>query len=257
MSAHHNASKHTLVTIVLSLLAGAALYAAVERLIFPSVDIVRQTLNAKESDLSLRLLHDQLLLRPDQEAKIQQVLADAIVKSAALKKDGQSQILALLDDDQRIAYFSIQADLKGTSTGYHLLIMLVCAEIFFFILRSPELKIIAKRTDQRTTDEKGDVARGLLRSLVLEVVIFIPTSVCLVFLIVRPFLWPIFINRVSMDVKQSQMAFNGLLGIVSYGFPFVTIRHLVTRIALNSLKEFASIGHPVDKPQKGADTANA
>ena len=56
---------------------------------------------------------------------------------------------------------------------------------------------------------------------------------------------PLLLKNISLlSFRQSApVSFAAWLGVYSYGFPFVTVRRLVTRIALNTLKEFASIGH--------------
>ena len=55
---------------------------------------------------------------------------------------------------------------------------------------------------------------------------------------------PLFSLQNHFAVDDSPFAFYGLLGILSYGFPFASLRELVSRIALATLKEYAPI---VDK----------
>lgn len=108
------------------------------------------------------------------------------------------------------------------------------AELFFLIVRSRDLKTLAKRNDERTEHEQRRVARGLARSIGMEAIVFVPASAALLVL-----LSPLFIP--PSTVPQKVYALYTLIGIGSYGFPFATVRGFVRRVALNSLKEFANI----------------
>jgi hypothetical protein len=124
--------------------------------------------------------------------------------------------------------------------------MLVCAELLLILARSAQLQILAKPGKQRTATENLQVKRGMARSRILEALVFVPASVVLVFITVRPivlsFLSEPLRIRATADADLA-IAFYGSLGITSYGFPFGAIRRLVTRIAMNTLMEFSTITH--------------
>jgi hypothetical protein len=122
------------------------------------------------------------------------------------------------------------------------LYIFVSAELLFLLVRSSEIQVLAKAQSQRTQAEQGRVARGLVRSLVLESVLFVPVSAGLALLTVAPLLS----NRV-LSAGVPEYACYSFLGLASYGFPFATIRHLVTRIALKTLAEFADIASNNEK----------
>jgi len=88
--------------------------------------------------------------------------------------------------------------------------------------------------------EQKQRQRGLGRSVLLEALLFVPTSVLLVLLTVAPFLVIGFTGTIS---AVGELPFYGLLGLASYGFPFAAVRRLVTKAALNTLREFAAIAH--------------
>ena len=106
------------------------------------------------------------------------------------------------------------------------------------MVRSSEITIALKSQNQRTTTEQTQVDRGLIKSLVLEFLLFVPCSVALVLLTVRP--W-VALSKELQAMKNTDMYIDSLLGAISYGFPFALLRRIVTRIALNTLKEFAAI----------------
>ena len=112
----------------------------------------------------------------------------------------------------------------------------VSAGLFFLVFRSKDVQTIVKSRSQRTKVERQHVERGLRRSLFLELLVCVPASTGLL-LLIAPLITPANIAK----GPELQPAFYALLGLVSYGFPFATIRALVTRIALNTLKEFASL----------------
>ena len=123
------------------------------------------------------------------------------------------------------------------------LVTFCSAEAIFLLTRSREIRILIKSKRQRTSQENKETDRGILRSIVLEMLIFVPVSAELALM-----LFPI-ILRVSRSIesavttgsKELVRAIYGLLGIVSYGFPYATLRRIITRIALSSLKEFSCI----------------
>jgi hypothetical protein len=115
---------------------------------------------------------------------------------------------------------------------------LLCAEMFFILTRYSDILLLATNAGQRNKVEEARISRGLGRSIVLEMLVFVPISAILFFVAIRPFvlsLEPLRIRSVNGDFA---MALNGSMGIISYGFPFVTVRRVVTLIALNTLKQF-------------------
>jgi len=102
------------------------------------------------------------------------------------------------------------------------------------LVKSGDLKNLAKRNGQRTAAERQRVTRGLLRSLLLECLVFVPASAILLLLLA-----PLMVSATT--TTERIRAVHVLLGIVSYGFPFATVRTIVTRTALNTLKEFANL----------------
>lgn len=116
---------------------------------------------------------------------------------------------------------------------------LVAAELLLILVRTREIIIIAKSASQRTAKEQAEIGRGLARSLVLEAVLFVPVSVLLLFLTVRPILVDSgFFRNIAVT---RPLSFDALIGSISYGFPFAVIRRIVTTVALQTLKNFAEI----------------
>lgn len=68
---------------------------------------------------------------------------------------------------------------------------------------------------------------------------FVPVSATLLLVVVPPFFAEI--DWFATASPRVEFAVYGLLGVASYGFPFLAVRRLVTRMALQTLKEFASI----------------
>jgi hypothetical protein len=130
-----------------------------------------------------------------------------------------------------------------------LLISLLAAELFTTLVRTREIRAICKNEIHRTNKEKREIENGLARSVLLDFACFVPVSVILTFVIVTPFLMGI--SAVSIFVAKSSrhsMAFYGLLGIVSYGFPFAALRRWVTLVALNTLTNFAKVLDESQRP---------
>ena len=93
-----------------------------------------------------------------------------------------------------------------------------------------------KSSAQRTEAENHLVDRGLIRSLVLEALLFVPASSTLILLIHH-----LIIPDAVLKNQQLRAGIFGLLGIVSYGFPFSTFRRIVVRLALKTLREFVEL----------------
>jgi hypothetical protein len=116
--------------------------------------------------------------------------------------------------------------------------------------------VLIKRDSQRSAAEREEIARGLCRGVLLEAFVFVPVSAILVLIIVRPLVLLLPYAGVFSSEATNQ-ALYGLLGILSYEFPFAVLRRVVVRFALRTLKEFASIaikedGLPV--PQEAGGT---
>jgi hypothetical protein len=119
------------------------------------------------------------------------------------------------------------------------LVTIISAEIIFLLVRSSDILIMLKSLKQRTPSEQLRIDRGLTRSVVIEGIIFVPASaVLLIFL--APLLIPTHLNNTTTPVAAT----DALIGVVSYGFPFASVRRIMTVIALNTLREFANILPP-------------
>ena len=116
---------------------------------------------------------------------------------------------------------------------------LTSAELLVLILRSKDILVLVKTRQQRTPTEQKEVDRGLMRSIILEMLLFVPASVLLFSLICRPY--ALTFSRIRSLAAISNHAFDGLLGIMSYVFPFATFRKLATELALRTLRNFAEI----------------
>jgi hypothetical protein len=117
---------------------------------------------------------------------------------------------------------------------HSLFLTLGCAEAFLCLVRSRDLIVLCKSDPQRTEDERTRVRHGLLRSFLVEVLLLVPLSVFLVFVAIRPIL-------LKTGAAALGDAFDGLVGVISYGFPFATLKEVVTRVALRTLKDFVDI----------------
>jgi len=111
------------------------------------------------------------------------------------------------------------------------------ATLLLFLVRSRDLTILVKSRKQRTEDEQKEVDRGMLRSIMLEVVVFVPASATLALLVILPLL--------ESKIPDSRAGY-AMVGLASYGFPFAAIRAIVVKIAKNTLKEFAGVN--VEQP---------
>jgi hypothetical protein len=114
------------------------------------------------------------------------------------------------------------------------------AELYAVLARSRDIVVVVKGQARRTAREEKEVKSGLTASVVLELLLFVPVSATLVLLIS-----PLLLTRMSWSAESPRMqtAAYSLLGIVSYGFPFAAIRTVITRMAANTLAQFASIAH--------------
>jgi hypothetical protein len=119
------------------------------------------------------------------------------------------------------------------------LVTLVSSELLLLIARARTIDILVRNRTQRSAAEQRSVDRGSSRSLFLEILLFVPASAVLSLLILPPPLIAKFPWLISLPANR--IAFYAGLGLTSYGFPFATIRHVVTRAALNTLQEFVSL----------------
>ena len=119
----------------------------------------------------------------------------------------------------------------------------VAAELVFVLARSRDILVVFRKEQQRTKEEQRQADRGLVRGLLLEAVVFVPASACLLILI-APSLVP-----VRWLEGGKVQAFYSILGVVSYGFPFATFKRVITRLALKTLLEFASLTPKTPDPE--------
>ena len=102
---------------------------------------------------------------------------------------------------------------------YPQIMALLSAELVFLLARSSDIIVVLKLPKQRTKLEQSRVDRGLLRSIVLEGILFVPVSAILLILLV-----PLLLPKQMLDGTRPVKAVYALMGIVSYGFPYAAIR---------------------------------
>lgn len=127
----------------------------------------------------------------------------------------------------------------------------LCAELTLVLVRTREFLVLAKNPQQRQKHEQKQVDGGLGRSVLLEAILFVPCSVVLVLLVIRPLVVPMFHSYRAFPA--SELFAYSLLGCISYGFPFATVRRIVTLIALKTLSSFAAIATAQVKESASAD----
>lgn len=117
--------------------------------------------------------------------------------------------------------------------------------------RRRDITIIVKSESQLTVPEQHEWAYGFARALLLEIVILVPFSAALVLWVVAPFVQPSWIGRESHD-----HVFYGLLGLVSYGFPFTAIKKFLMRVVRNELERSPNLRPSRDatEPEQDAET---
>ena len=118
---------------------------------------------------------------------------------------------------------------KQILSQYPFIVAYICSWLFFLITRHPEIIILLKTENQRTDDENSEVERGLRRTLFFDAFVIVPASVTLCLLIVFPFMLEKF-----PGINSRLYAWYGLMGVISYGFPFLAFRQAITRIALTT-----------------------
>jgi hypothetical protein len=112
-------------------------------------------------------------------------------------------------------------------------VALLCAEGLLILASTKSITICIKRPGQRTPAESKLVARGLVRELLCEVLIFVPVSVVLASIVVRPILAKI--------PALSDANVDGMVGMISYGFPYRTLKMWALRACAKFLKEAAVV----------------
>jgi hypothetical protein len=115
--------------------------------------------------------------------------------------------------------------------------MVIGAELFVLVANSGEIVIIAKARSQRDEMEQRRVQNGLVRKLLLELFLFVPASAALLFFVL-PGVWKSFPKSA---LQEPHVYF--LLGVASWGFPFSSLKAIVTRLAMRTIQEFAEACH--------------
>jgi hypothetical protein len=77
------------------------------------------------------------------------------------------------------------------------------------------------------------VSRGIFREFLGAFFIFVPVSVLVAMIVIRPFL--------SKLTSVPPEAIDGLLGTISYGFPYRAVKQWVIRASLRFLKEAVEV----------------
>lgn len=116
---------------------------------------------------------------------------------------------------------------------------LIAAETLLILTRSRTITVLVKSKTQRSRLEQHEVERGLLRSLLVEFLLLVPAS-CFLLLAVAP----VIPKLATPGDYRTEMARSALLGMISYGFPFALAKRVITRIALNTLREFSALVPP-------------
>ena len=119
---------------------------------------------------------------------------------------------------------------------YPIILAFITAALFYLITNSADIKVILKKNDQRTESEKNRIKRGLFKEKLFDMILFVPISVALFFMIVFPL-----INKTLESLITDTNTRYSMMGIIAYGFPFATVKRIISKIALNALKEFANI----------------
>lgn len=119
------------------------------------------------------------------------------------------------------------------------------AVLFALLARGRVITALIKSKDQRSEEERDLVKGGALRGLIVEFMLLIPVGSFLLFIIL-----PLFLklskfgdslqNTLGQDFTL-RLAFYAVVGVISYNFPFVVVREIATRLALNTLREFSDL----------------
>lgn len=132
----------------------------------------------------------------------------------------------------------------GSQNCADLLHIVLAAELIFLITRSADILITLKGTRQRTRSEQTRIDRGLVRSIVLEALVFVPASAFLVSLLKPLLVSPSYLAPMT---SAQRAGVHTAVGIASYGFPFAAVRRFVSHVALTTLREFSTIASTADQ----------
>lgn len=134
------------------------------------------------------------------------------------------------------------------------LLTLLGAELYALLRLRKDIIVLAKSQKQRSEKEQESVEKGLLRRLLVDFLLLTPAGAVLFFIIL-----PLFLKFTGFgDVIQSalvgdfriRLAFYGMAGIVSYDFPFVLVKEIAARIALNTLRELLNLYKPKQEAEQ-------
>jgi hypothetical protein len=111
----------------------------------------------------------------------------------------------------------------------------ITAECVFVLARTEDFGIVIKKRRQLTAEEKARVDRGLMRSLVWDSLVNVPVSAVVALLLVQLVLpktgdWSLAEPPISSKYSA--------LGLVSYGFPFLSVKELVLAWVLRKFGAF-------------------
>ena len=114
------------------------------------------------------------------------------------------------------------------------LVLFSSAELIFLLMRKRDIEMLLKKKSQREPKEQYQVERGLLRSVLLEGILFAPASAALML----PFAPLVFVWLESWlaTLAQGSIIVHAGMGMVSYQFPFAALQKLITQRALKVLK---------------------
>jgi hypothetical protein len=109
------------------------------------------------------------------------------------------------------------------------------AWLYFIVSKSAEIRDVLRSTE-RLTDQQ----RELRRRLSLEFFLFVPASASLLLIIAEPTALSIPWSKVALTSPSVQKAFYAGIGIVSYGFPFASVRRMIQGMALDAVRQILS-----------------
>ena len=112
---------------------------------------------------------------------------------------------------------------------------LVCAELAFVLARSADIQVVLKTAKQCTVREVERIENGLARNLLVEALIMVPASAILAVQLAPLLPWE------KLGGPTSDVTHFSLLGVISYGFPFVAIKKVTVRLALSALRDYAAV----------------
>lgn len=112
--------------------------------------------------------------------------------------------------------------------------------------RRSDILTLTKDPTHRTVKEKRAIRRGLRRELILEFFLFTPASACLLFCLgPTVFHW---CTKYTMHLNAEYI----LLGILSYGFPLMTVKEMLQKHLVHRLK--IELYHYLRKSIEGDDS---